>query len=675
LKTLQPLENDDGSDAQPSAVRVRVETASAFAAFLEAIPLPSWIHDIESREILAVNDAFVAFTGHSRAALLGSSTLDLCDPLDRPVVEQTLDRHLASPPAETQSYPTPLRLRSHGRSVEALLSSNAVPAVRPHARLVVVRHVPGEERAASPLAESTDSNEQRHRTLFEACPVAAYVYDATTLRIVAVNEAMIRQYRHEREDLLAMSVLDLVAPDDLETMRALVDDLRLKQQPEVVRHAYTVRHRVRGGAEIDVELIAAPLTYGGAEARLVLHHDVTERKRAEDELVRRAHLDAFRADIGAARTADEPLPAHCEHLAYAMVHHLDLDSAGVWILDEPTGDFHLQASTGDLDRSTAGGTRLAFGETWIGRAAARAAPLLLDTWDPSMRPLEVACAHGFGVSHVAAFPIIVRRRVVGVVTASRTSPFPEDLADILRGTAAHLRDASERHDVERLKAELVSVVSHELRTPLTALRGSIGLLTGGVMGGLPPDVMELLGIAERNTLRLIKLVNDILDLERLQEGKLKLSVQPVRALQLVERSLESVKSFADQAHIAIDVRCVDDVVIGDGDRLVQVLVNLLSNAVKFSPAGSSIAIEAAVEPRTMVFRISDHGRGIPASHRSTIFERFEQVRATDAREKGGTGLGLAISKAIIEQHGGTIGVESEEGAGSTFWFRVPRAEP
>jgi len=802
-------DHDDALDAEPSAVRVRGETevrnpGFAFHAFIEAIPLPAWIHDVETCTILGANNSLVELIGCSREVLIGSPSLALYDPLDRPAMARRIERLRARPLSPALTHPAPVHLLAHGgRSVAARISSSSVPAISPHARLVVVHDLAEEPRPTEPPGKSDRTarkhaeeligqGEQRYRTLFEACPVAACVYNVATLELLAVNDAMARQYGYTRDELLSMGIFDLVAPDDSVAMQALLDELERGRLPGVVHHACTVRHRLRGGAEIDVELIAAPLNYGGIEARLVLHNDATDRKRAETDLVKRARIDAFRADLGAAMTADETLPAHFERVVRAMEHHLDLDSVGIWVLDEATGQLHLQASVGTLDVSTAGGRRLAFGETWIGRAAARALPVLLDTWDPSMRPLEVTHAQKFGVTHVAAFPLIVRRRVLGVVSASRASAFPEALADILGATATQLaqglgtafayealriseslsrsilanmlsalvtltddgiidsvngaaestfgfsrdeltgqpfgvlfdgssadprallaqalgrmtelqgrrkngerfacelrlfqldslrgsgyaaiaHDVSERYEVERLKAEFVSVVSHELRTPLTAVRGSLGLLTGGVLGHLSPAVMELLLIAERNTLRLITLVNDILDLERLQSGEMVLVLKPVRARGIVDRSVESVKSFADQVRVTIAVRCTDDVVRGDGDRLVQVLVNLLSNAVKFSPPESLIEVSTTVEPRTTVFRVSDRGRGVPLSHRRVIFERFQQVHASDANEKGGTGLGLAISKAIVEKHGGTIGVESEEGTGSTFWFRVPRA--
>ncbi len=229
-----------------------------------------------------------------------------------------------------------------------------------------------------------------------------------------------------------------------------------------------------------------------------------------------------------------------------------------------------------------------------------------------------------------------------------------------------------QEETDRIKGDLISVVSHELRTPLTAIRGAIGLLVGGVLGPLPEGPMEMLTIAERNTQRLIALVNDILDLDRLQQGILELHPGRVAAAQIIERSIEAVAAFAAEERVHIDVTSAEGHVRGDDHRLVQVLVNLLSNAIKFSPPESHVTVSASAGETDVEIRVADHGPGIPAAHRGRIFERFHQVQEPSTRRQGGTGLGLSISKGLVEQHGGTIGVESAEGEGSTFWFRIPR---
>ena len=238
---------------------------------------------------------------------------------------------------------------------------------------------------------------------------------------------------------------------------------------------------------------------------------------------------------------------------------------------------------------------------------------------------------------------------------------------------ALVRDATERREVERMKDEFVSTVSHELRTPLTSIRGSLGLLNSGVLGELPADAAEAVAIAERNSGRLLALINDILDVERLRAGEFELARAPVAASALVAAALDSIRPVADGRGVGIETSVREAEVDGDRRRLGQVLVNLLSNAVKFSPEGGTVRLEAGPEGADAVFRVIDRGRGVPAEHQAAIFERFRQVEASDSRERGGSGLGLAICKALVERHGGRIGVDSVPGEGSTFWFRVPRA--
>jgi len=242
-----------------------------------------------------------------------------------------------------------------------------------------------------------------------------------------------------------------------------------------------------------------------------------------------------------------------------------------------------------------------------------------------------------------------------------------------RRFAGHVRDVSERREVDRMKKEFVATVSHELRTPLTSIRGSLGLLSAGVLGPLGPDAAEAVGIAERNAIHLIDLLNDILDLERLENGRMEMEMRPMPIATALARAHDAVRGMAEAQGVAVALEVTDAQVVGDENRIVQVLVNLLSNAVKFSPRGAAITVCAQEAAGFVEVAVRDRGRGIPRSYQRSIFERFQQVEASDSRKNGGTGLGLAICKTIVEQHGGTIGVESEVGRGSTFWFRVPAA--
>jgi PAS domain S-box-containing protein len=244
----------------------------------------------------------------------------------------------------------------------------------------------------------------------------------------------------------------------------------------------------------------------------------------------------------------------------------------------------------------------------------------------------------------------------------------KDVTDLMRSFAA-------QRELDRAKREFVSTVSHELRTPLTSIRGSLGLLAAGIVGELPPEARRLVDIAERNSTRLIALINDILDFERLEHGKLDLRLEHQTIESVLRRSAEVVKTLADQHEIEIRIDDGEHVVPIDADRITQVGINLLSNAIKFSPPRSIVTVSVHEASSGFIeTRVVDRGRGIPLDAQERIFERFQQVDASDNREKGGTGLGLAIARAIIESHDGVLGVTSAgEGSGSTFWFQLPSA--
>jgi PAS domain S-box-containing protein len=240
------------------------------------------------------------------------------------------------------------------------------------------------------------------------------------------------------------------------------------------------------------------------------------------------------------------------------------------------------------------------------------------------------------------------------------------------GTMSIGEDITERFLLERIKADLISVVSHELRTPLTSIQSALNLLDEGIVPLDSSRGQEILHIAAEGADRLTRIVNDMLDLERLESGKVSLILQPCQAEDLMIRATDLMQVLADEAEVALEIKPQPYALMGDGDRLIQVMTNLLSNAIKFSPQGSTVHFEVELETTASVqFCVRDRGRGIPQAQLESIFERFHQVDASDSRQKGGTGLGLAICRSIVQQHGGIIWVESVEGQGSRFCFTVP----
>lgn len=245
----------------------------------------------------------------------------------------------------------------------------------------------------------------------------------------------------------------------------------------------------------------------------------------------------------------------------------------------------------------------------------------------------------------------------------------------LRGEPCALNIINDITERKRLENEFVSVVSHELRTPMHSLIGALDLLSTGELGELSAQGQQILSVATSNAERLIRLVNDILDLERLKSGKMILSKSDCNIEVLCHQAVESMQVMADEAEVSLQLEAADLPVNVDCDRILQILTNLLSNAIKFSHPGGSVWLSAQLKEATPTSQIhitvQDQGRGIPPDQLETIFERFQQVDASDSRKKGGTGLGLAICRQLLEQHNGRIWAESLLHKGSTFHILLP----
>ena len=253
------------------------------------------------------------------------------------------------------------------------------------------------------------------------------------------------------------------------------------------------------------------------------------------------------------------------------------------------------------------------------------------------------------------------------------------------GTMSIGEDITERQAIERMKDEFISVVSHELRTPLTSIHGALSLLSSGLIDTQSDKGRRVIEIADQSADRLVRLVNDILDLERLESGKISLLKQLCNAEDLMMKAIDMMQVMANLAGITLSVSLQPVQLNADPDRIIQVLMNLLGNAIKFSPRDSTVCLSVKflcedhihkefttnANSKQILFQVKDQGRGIPADKLESIFERFHQVDGSDSRKKGGTGLGLAICRSIVQQHGGQIWVESTLGQGSSFYFCLP----
>jgi signal transduction histidine kinase len=245
-----------------------------------------------------------------------------------------------------------------------------------------------------------------------------------------------------------------------------------------------------------------------------------------------------------------------------------------------------------------------------------------------------------------------------------------------RGLLRALRYAVERKRLDRLKDEFVSTVSHELRTPMTSISGSLGLLVGGVAGVLPDSATRLLGIAHANCQRLVRLINDILDIQKLEAGRVPFHLKRIDVRSLIEQTVEAMRGFAEGygVRLRLDASSMSAEVNVDTDRLTQVVTNLLSNAIKFSPPEQEVLVGVVRRGGSAVISVQDHGNGIPDEFKPHVFEKFAQADGTDARLKGGTGLGLSIVKQIVLQLGGQVSFDDGPDGGTIFNVELPEWE-
>lgn len=276
---------------------------------------------------------------------------------------------------------------------------------------------------------------------------------------------------------------------------------------------------------------------------------------------------------------------------------------------------------------------------------------------------------------IAAFPILVGSNVVGVMQfyVEKLDASDTRLLAAMETVGTELGRVIERNQVTRLKDDFVSTVSHELRTPLTAIRGSLGLLQHGVVGELSPDVLEMVTIANESCMRLVRLINDLLDVQKLSAGRIEIHRENIDVRGLLATIIAENWDMANSAKVRLILEPGPSFgsVSMDRDRFIQIVTNLVSNAVKFSPPETDVTLRAYATHDKVRVEVCDRGPGIPKEFRSSIFEQFAQGDASSTRKKDGSGLGLNIAKRLVELHGGVIGFEDREGGGTTFYFEVP----
>lgn len=441
----------------------------------------------------------------------------------------------------------------------------------------------------------------------------------------------------EQAALSADTVFERILPEDRDRVSASIVDSAQTLRPW--QDEYRVLHPTRG--ELWLSGNASPERLANGDT--IWHGyiaDITSRKHIELEL---------------------------EHQRQRLAEIIQATRAGTWEADLRSGAVQINARWTEI----------------IGYRPEELEPMTLERWAALAEPegmqqgLEKLRQHLEGEKNYHEARYRLRHRDGhwvwvedrGQITARNDKGRPVSIS----GTTT---DITEAYEAQQAKARFISTVSHELRTPLTAINGAIGLLAGGALGSFEPAVQNLLQIARNNGQNLVMLINDLLDLDRLQSGKLQLSLQPQRLRPLLEGALQLNQPYADNFAVRLVAEQLDDAeVLVDSQRLLQVLANLLSNAAKFSHSGGEVQLRSVLGHNMIRVSVTDHGIGIDPQQQHLLFRTFSQIDSSDARQRGGSGLGLSICRDLIERMNGSIGVDSEAGTGSCFWFELPLAGP
>ncbi|MBH8565226.1 response regulator [Nostoc sp. CENA67] len=530
--------------------------------------------------------------------------------------------------------------------------------------LGTVRDISNRKQAIVALQQS----EASYKQLVELCPEAIFIQSEG--KFVFLNSAAIKLFGATKgEELLDKNILEFVHSNSQTLVQERIKYLSEFQQPIPLREEKWLR---LDGTTIDLEVVAAPFIYQGKIAAQVVARDISHRKATEIALYKANNELELRV---AERTAE------LINVNRKLQSELDERQRTQEALRVSQSRFEGILSIADdaiisIDASQ-GITLFNQGaEKIFGYSAQEILGKSLGVLLPQ-RFSQVHHQHviDFGKSSNSARRMGERREIFGCRKDGTEFPAEASISKLKIGEevlyTVILRDITERKQIERMKDEFVSVVSHELRTPLTSIHGSLGMLASGLLQPDSDQGKRLLQIATDSTERLVRLINDILDIERIESGKVKMERETCNLTELIHSAVNIMQPLANKAQVTLSISSLPVQLWADPDRIVQTLTNLLSNAIKFSSAGQTVWLATQLQKDEVLITVKDTGRGIPSDKLKSIFERFQQVDSSDSRDHDGTGLGLAICQSIVEQHGGRIWAESTLGEGSTFYMNLP----
>jgi two-component system, OmpR family, sensor histidine kinase VicK len=578
--------------------------------------------------IVRFNRACETISGYSFADLAGRSfPEELFAPGERETAIRIFEEVRAG--NANQSYELDWRTKS-GRMRRIAWTATSLTNAQEEVSFVIMTGVDVTEQREAETALRT--SELRYRQLVESSLGFVCTHDLNGV-LLSINSHAAATLGYDQEELIGTPLRDYIDPDHLADYDAYFT--ALKQDPDQ-DHQGRFYLRGKAGQLCIVAYRNKLLQLPGVDPFVLSHGiDITEQTHAEEELnaltrQRQSILDSvgdgiFGMDLEGRLTF--------------------VNRSGAEMLGYSPQELLGQNMHALIHHSRADGTPYPAEESLISGSVGRETPLHVDDdvfWRKDGKPLPV---------EYVACPLLESDHVDGIVVA--------------------FTDVTERRRLDRMKDEFIATVSHELRTPLTSLRAALGLVASGALEKRPEKIPQMLDIALANCDRLVRLVNDIVDFERIGSGTLPLHKSEWNAIDLLRRAMDPERFSASRAGLTfrIDAQPVD--VWVDGDRILQVMGNLIRNAIKFSEKGGEIRLAARASSETeVVFEVQDQGPGIPEDKLDLIFERFQQADASDSRLQGGTGLGLALCRGIINQHGGRIWAKNNPGRGSTFYFTV-----
>jgi PAS domain S-box-containing protein len=589
-----------------------------YRSLFESVPIGLYRSTPEGR-IVDANDALVQMLGYpSREKLLETPAQALfCDPADRQRWQAEMDAK-----GVVSYFVTQLK-RYDGTPIWVVDRARAVRDPQGTILYYDGSLVDITEQRRS--EEALRASEARYRALVESSPDGIGIHQDG--RIVFINPAGARLLGAQNPDeLVGKPIEDIIHPNYREVVRERIQRSLATGQPAPPLMEKFIR---LDGTVIDVEVTAVPIMWEGRPAMQVVFRDITERKRMEEEL--KASEERYR-DL------------------------FENANDGIYILDRAGRivSFNRKAEelTGYTVEEVRGQSYTLFLPPGPERKKARRAFLKNMRGQPDKTELTIIRKDGREVIlELSTRPIWQGGQIVGIQGIGR--------------------DITERKELERLKSDFISTVSHELRTPLTSIKGYVDLVLAGDVGPLTPEQKEFLTIVSQNTTRLTELINDLLEIERLESGKIEFEFAELDLAEVLENVARSLHVNAEQKGLEFLTEIPSGLKVrGDRERLAQVFLNLLSNAIKYTPAGT-VELRAHQEDDAVVVEVRDTGIGLSESDLQKLFQKFFRSDNPYVRKVSGTGLGLSIAKAIVERHGGTITVTSQLGQGSTFTVRLP----